>query len=66
MNRNNNFPMKLAAIMTMNIGLAMLLAPLGNARAAKGSAPQTQSAAKPNLAGQWKLNKDQSLSLIHI
>jgi hypothetical protein len=60
MNRNNNFPMKLVVIMTMNIGLALLLAPLGNASAAKGSAPQTQSAAKPNLAGQWKLNKDQS------
>ena len=60
MNRNNNFPLKLIAIMTMNIGLALLLAPLGNASAAKVSAPQTQSAAKPNLAGQWKLNKDQS------
>lgn len=59
MNRNNNFSIKLVAIM-MNIGLALMLAPLGNASAAKGSAPQTQSAAKPNLAGQWKLNKDQS------
>jgi hypothetical protein len=57
--RNNNFSIKLVAIM-MNIGLALMLAPLGNASAAKGSVPQTQSAAKPNLAGQWKLNNDQS------
>jgi hypothetical protein len=59
MNRNNNFSIKLVAIM-MNIGLALVLASLGSASAAKGSAAQTQSAAKPNLAGQWKLNKDQS------
>ena len=45
--RNNNFSIKLVAIM-MNIGLALMLAPLGNASAAKGSVPQTQSAAKPN------------------
>ena len=57
--RNNNFSIKLVAIM-MNIGLALMLAPLGNASASKGSTPQTQSAAKPNLAGQWKLNNDQS------
>jgi hypothetical protein len=59
MNRNNLFSTKLVAVV-MNVGLSLFLVPFGGANSAKAAAPQTQSAAKPNLAGQWKLNKDQS------
>jgi hypothetical protein len=59
MNSHNQFSTKLAAVI-MSLSLALLIASYSNANAATGSAPQTQSAAKPNLAGQWKLNKDQS------
>jgi len=59
MNRNNLFSTKLVAV-AMNVGLSLFLVPFGGANSAKAAALQTQSAAKPNLAGQWKLNKDQS------
>ncbi|HEY4742453.1 MAG TPA: hypothetical protein VIH76_17785 [Candidatus Acidoferrales bacterium] len=59
MNLNNHFSIKLGAV-AMNVGLALLLVPFGGVIGAKAAAPQAQSAAKPNLAGQWKLNKDQS------
>ena len=59
MNRNNLYSTKHVAV-AMNVGLALLLVPVGGASWAKAAATQTQSAAKPNLVGQWKLNKDQS------
>jgi hypothetical protein len=67
MNRSNRLSAKLAAVMT-GVGVAFLLASAGNlsarnlSPAANVSVAQSgiQSAANPNLAGQWKLNKDQS------
>ncbi len=61
MDRNHHFSMKPFALL-LSFTLAPLLSPSGNASAATTSspAPQTQSAANPNLAGQWKLSKDQS------
>ncbi len=59
MNRNNHFSIKLFVV-AMSLGLLFLTTSSGRASSANGSAPQTKSAANPNLAGQWKLNKDQS------
>jgi hypothetical protein len=63
MNRNHRLSIKIKLLaLALSLTLAPLLSPSGNASGAatKAPAPQTQSAANPNLAGQWKLNKDQS------
>ena len=67
MNRSNHLSAKLG-VAIMGAGVALLLASAGNLSArnlspnANAPAAQSgsQSAANPNLAGQWKLNKDQS------
>ncbi|MFZ0037476.1 MAG: hypothetical protein WAK91_08650 [Candidatus Acidiferrales bacterium] len=63
MNRNHRFSTKIKLLaLLLSLSVSPLLSPSGNASGAatKAPAPQTQSAANPNLAGQWKLNKDQS------